>query len=278
MSLTFRCFIVEFLPDVSALRLHTARREVSVMLGSLAIFICICDVAFPALMLYIVYPFSRRASVFFSNWISTHCARIIFAIFSMYRKFHFLKDTESLSLLPGQYMVISNHQSLFDIVVYLNFLGGKRTRFVAKDALAKVPMVGKMLKSQGHCVIPRQKNPSYSMYAIERFARRAVEDNFIPVIFPEGTRSRNGEVGHFYSAGFRRLAEASGLPIAVCALDGGWKIAKFNLSLKNLYNISYHVKVLKVFESPASKNEEIKILEESRALIESQLAAWRALP
>ena len=97
--------------------------------------------------------------------------------------------------------MISNHQSLFDIVAYLKYFGGKKTRFVAKDTLGSVPMVGKMLKTQGHCMIPRHGSPSVAMSSIDSFASRVLQKKQIPVIFPEGTRTRDGNVGQFYAAG-----------------------------------------------------------------------------
>lgn len=245
------------------------------MLGFLTIFICVCEVAFPVFMLCLVYPFSKKAALFWSDWISTRCARVVPAIFSFYRKFTLECDKRSLSLLPEQYFVVSNHQSFFDIVVYFNFLGGKTTKFVAKDALAKAPMIGKMLKSQGHCIIPRHGNTSKAMYVLEKFGKAAEENKFNPVIFPEGTRSRDGLLGKFYASGFCRIEEITKLPVAVCALDGGLAISKFDLSLKNIYKCVYKVKVLKVFPPPQSREEEKKVLENARSLIEAQLSEWR---
>ena len=48
--------------------------------------------------------------------------------------------------------------------------------------------------------------------------------------------------------------------------------------MSNLQNGCYRVKVLKVFDSPKTKEEEVKILEESRILIQKQLEEWRKIP
>ncbi|MBP3365945.1 MAG: 1-acyl-sn-glycerol-3-phosphate acyltransferase [Treponema sp.] len=248
------------------------------MLGFITIFFCFGEVVLPALMLCIVYPFSRKAALFWSDYITCRCARIVFALLSFYRKFHFLGDRESLALLPAQFSVVSNHQSLFDIVVYLKYFGGTRTRFVAKDSLSSVPMVGKMLRSQGHCMIPRRGSPSVAMTAIDRFSRRVIQNNQIPVIFPEGTRSKDGKLGTFYAAGFRRLSESARLPVAVCALDGGWKISSLGSIITSLHRGAYRVKVLRVFPCPQSKEEEKHVLHEAARLIQEQLDKWRSLP
>ena len=79
--------------------------------------------------------------------------------------------------------------------------------------------------------------------------RKLLKNNQIPILFPEGTRTRDGNVGKFYSAGFRKLNESTGLPIVACALDGGWEIRDIKKIMKKKKNGSYRVKVLKIYET-----------------------------
>ena len=124
-------------------------------------------------------------------------------------------------------------------------------------------------------MIPRKGSPSVAMKAIDRFAVSSLSNNHIPVLFPEGTRGRDGNLKSFYSAGFRRLVEGTKLPVAVCVLDGGWKISNLNSIIRNLKKGTYRVKVLKVYDAPKDKEEEKKILEESKILMQTQLDEWR---
>ena len=231
---------------------------------------------FPTFMITLTYPLSHKWALFWSNYITTHTDRVFFAILRYYRGFNFLADRSMFKDLPKQFMVVSNHQSLVDIVVHLLYFQGREVRFVAKDALGNVPMVGKMLKSQGHCMIPRKGGASIAMKALSDFGQRVMQKNQIPVIFPEGTRSKDGNLGTFYAAGFRRLEETVRLPVVVCALDGGWRLSKFDQFFRNLKRGAYKVKVLKVFDAPQNKEEEKLILEESKNLIQKQLDEWRA--
>lgn len=250
------------------------------MLSVITMILVLGAIAFPTFMLSLSYPFSRKLALFWSNYITTHTDRLVFAIMRYYRGFRFLGGKDNISELPDQFLVLSNHQSLMDIVVYLVYFGkmGKEVRFVAKDDLKKVPMVGKMLHSQGHCMIPRKGGASIAMKHLEQFGCRVMEKNQIPVIFPEGTRSKDGKLKEFYSAGFRRILQYTHIPVAVCALDGGWKLSKLGDLFRNLKKGAYRVKVLKVYDAPASKDEEKMILEEAHSLIESQLDKWRKLP
>lgn len=126
-------------------------------------------------------------------------------------------------------------------------------------------------------MIPRKGQYMVAMKRIEEFGKRVLKRNQIPILFPEGTRTKTGDVGKFYSAGFRKLNETTKLPIAVCALDGGYQIRDLSHVMRKLKNGCYRVKVLKVYPSPSTREEEAKILSESRLLIQEQLDKWRAL-
>ena len=176
-------------------------------------------------------------------------------------------------------MIISNHQSLIDIPCYMNFLRDKELRFVAKDNLSRhIPLVSEMLRSQEHCMVPRRGSPMVAMKTMETFSKKVTANGWIPVLFPEGTRTRDGNVGKFYSAGFRKLCETTNLPVVVCALDGGYQIREIRTIMTNLKNGSYRVKILKIYDAPSTKEEQALILEESRNMIQNQLDEWRKLP
>ena len=132
-----------------------------------------------------------------------------------------------------------------------------------------------MLKTGDHCIVKRHNSPSQAMMAVDKFAVRVKEKNYLPVIFPEGSRSKDGAVHTFHSAGFRRFLNKEPLPVAVCALDGGYSVSSLKQFFKRIRGEGYRVKVLKVFPPPTTKEEQLKVLEEGKALIEEQLKIWR---
>jgi len=224
----------------------------------------------------IVYPISKKLCIKISDYIVKKCAPRVFAILDCYKHFKFIGDMESKKQLPEQFIIISNHQSLIDIPLFMVFMPEKDLRFVAKDALGRhVPLVSEMLRAHEHCIIPRKGSPSVAMKEIEKFGERVVKRNQIPVLFPEGTRSKDGSLGSFYAAGFRKLTGSAHLPVAVCALEGGWKINNLKNIFTNLSNGAYHVKVLKVYPAPETKEEQVAILDEAKILIQNQLDEWR---
>lgn len=237
---------------------------------------CICLVAGPSILNIICYPFSKKACIKISDYIVRRCAPGLFAILKVYKKFKCSFTREKDEKLPEQFLVISNHQSLFDIPVYMTFFPEHNVRFVAKDTLSRhIPLVSEMLRAHEHCMIPRTGGAGKAMKTIEDFGKRVIERKQIPILFPEGTRSKDGDLRTFYSAGFRKLIETTKLPVVVCALDNGYKINDLKHIFENISRIDYKCKVLKVFPCPESKEEQVKLLEESKNLIQAQLDEWR---
>lgn len=225
------------------------------------------------------YPVSRKLGLKISHYISHTLAIRLFSIMKCYKNFHYWDYKESKNNLPEQFILITNHQSLLDIPVYMRFMPEKELRFVAKDALSRhVPLVSEMLRCEQHCMISRKPGSVDALNQLRKFGKRIANSNHIPVIFPEGTRTRDGNVGPFHLNGFLVLAEETKLPVVVCAIDGGWELRDLKQFLGNLNNGFYRVKVMKVFDSPNSRDESIKILEEGKQLIQTQLEEWRKLP
>ena len=242
--------------------------------------LCLFSMVIPASIANIfIYPVSKKLSLRISDYISRVLAPRLFAILYTYRHFHFWGYEDKLKELPENFIIIANHQSLLDIPVFMNFLRGREVRFIAKDTLGRhIPLVSEMLRAQNHCLVPRKAKPMEAMRYISDFGKRVVEKNQIPILFPEGSRTRDGNVGKFFSAGFRQLSESTGLPVAVCVLDGGWRLRDLRKLVTNLKYGCYRVKVLRVYDSPKTKEDCNKILEESRVLMQQQIEYWRQMP
>lgn len=218
----------------------------------ITIFSCIILLSLPAFLNIVFYPFSKKICVKISDFIVKHCAPLMFSILKVYKNFRLSYSKDNFEKLPGQFLVISNHQSLFDIPIFMTFFREFNVRFVAKDSLARhIPLVSEMLRSHEHCMVPRKGGAGKAMRTIESFSRRVMERRQIPVLFPEGTRSRDGSLGTFYSAGFRKIAEVTKLPVVACCLDNGYKINDLVHIFENISHINYKVRILKIYPAPA---------------------------
>jgi 1-acyl-sn-glycerol-3-phosphate acyltransferase len=114
------------------------------------------------------------------------------------------------------FVVMSNHQSLYDIPALFCALPG-RIRMVAKSELFKVPIWGKAMLAAGFIRIDRSDHDR--AVASLREANHRLKDGTRVWIAPEGTRSPTGELGVFKGGGFR-LALETGARILPVAIDG----------------------------------------------------------
>ena len=114
------------------------------------------------------------------------------------------------------YVVVSNHQSLFDIIVLYGWLGID-FRWVMKQELRSVPGLGAACAALGHIYIDRSNHQA----AVESInaARERITGGTSVLFFPEGTRSNDNRMRPFKKGAFR-FAVDTGLPILPVTVDG----------------------------------------------------------
>jgi len=119
---------------------------------------------------------------------------------------------EGLENIPRDRPVLyaSNHSSMFDIWALLATLPGS-VRFVAKRELFRIPLLGRAMLAVGHVPIDRAARKK-AFEAYDEAARTIQRGTSSIGVFPEGTRSRTGELLPFKNAPFG-LAIAAQVPI-----------------------------------------------------------------
>jgi 1-acyl-sn-glycerol-3-phosphate acyltransferase len=203
--------------------------------------------------------------------------RHIFGLMKTYRGVSLEFENRSGRELPDRFLLVANHQSLMDIPACIALFPERRVRFVAKRELGNgIPFVSLILRSQGHALVERKGDATRSMRSLLRFARRCNRERTCPVIFPEGTRSRDGEVGVFHTAGVRKILDATPLPLVVAVFEGGWRLAKLKDTLLNLKGSRLRIRVLSVTPVLTAKKEVLDALARAREEIAAGLAEMRA--
>ena len=116
--------------------------------------------------------------------------------------------------LSSTYVVMSNHQSHYDIPLLYYVLGG-RMRMVAKTELFSVPLFGRAIREAGMIEVDRANHPC--AIAGLNTAKKQLEAGTHIWIAPEGTRSETGELLPFKKGGFVLALdmEAPILPITI---------------------------------------------------------------
>jgi 1-acyl-sn-glycerol-3-phosphate acyltransferase len=113
------------------------------------------------------------------------------------------------------YVFVSNHQSIYDIPVLFASLP-YQLRIIAKSSLGNFPFLGWHLRRTGHMLVDR-RNPD--RVAVFRWASRLTSNGLSLIVFPEGTRSRDGRVGRFKGGSFHVALQAE-LPIVPLSVVG----------------------------------------------------------
>ena len=122
---------------------------------------------------------------------------------------------------PGQsYVFVSNHQSMFDVWLIYGWLP-VIFKWLMKAELRKVPFVGTACKAAGHIYVDR-KNPKAALESMEN-VKKQLKDGICTVIFPEGTRTKDGQVGRFKRGAFQIALDLK-LPIIPISLSGCYDV------------------------------------------------------
>jgi len=114
------------------------------------------------------------------------------------------------------YVVVANHQSLYDVFVLYGFLGID-FKWVMKQDLRRVPGLGIGCEKVGHIFVDRS-NRQAALASIKA-AQSKISNGTSVVFFPEGTRSRDGALRQFKKGAFRFALDLN-LPILPVTIVG----------------------------------------------------------
>ncbi len=125
-------------------------------------------------------------------------------------------------------IIVANHQSLHDIYPLTWYMRKHHPKFISKIELGKgIPSVSYNLRHGGAALIDR-KNPRQSLPALMKFGEYIEKNKRAAVIFPEGTRSKNGVPKPFQTKGleilFKKIPSALIVPISI---NNSWKMYKY---------------------------------------------------
>ncbi len=114
---------------------------------------------------------------------------------------------------PG--ILISNHQSMIDILTYLSL--SSRILILTKNWVWNNPVYGLLVRFCGHINI----SPGYEH--VNDIIQKRISEGCSVLVFPEGSRSPDGQIKRFHKGGFY-LAQQLQLPVHLFLIHGPWKI------------------------------------------------------
>jgi 1-acyl-sn-glycerol-3-phosphate acyltransferase len=153
--------------------------------------------------------FEKRG--YFAHWCARTWSRLILLTTGV------TVDVAGLEKLEAgkTYVFVANHQSIYDIPVLFWSLPFQ-LRIIAKESLGNFPFLGWHLRRTGHMLVDRHRPDRARIFG---WAQRLTSNGLSLIVFPEGTRSRDGRVARFKGGSFYLALEA-GLPVVPISVVG----------------------------------------------------------
>ncbi len=198
----------------------------------------------------VCYPFDPK------RWVVHNLSRMMCYIFFFCFRWMWRYKISGLENLDpnGKYVIMMNHNAMMDVpTLYFTPLD---FRWVSKRQVFQIPFFGQLLVLHGDIAIERG-NPAKAMKLVMQRGLKWLNRDVSVSIFPEGTRSKTGDIGRFKSGGFRlaKEAEVEILPVVV-------KGTRYLLNKNGTLNVGrkIEIEVLPPVSKERVKNTDMKIL------------------
>ena len=166
------------------------------------------------------------------------------------------------------FVIAANHQSQYDIFILYGWLNTD-FKWVAKQELRRLPFVGLAMDKMGHIFIDRS-NQREAINSLEA-ARNKISDGISVIFFPEGTRTKTGEIGAFKKGAFKMALdlELPVLPVSIIGTRDIMPTNSFDLRPGQVKMIIHPAIEIKPYRNDA--NGVIKLMTETRAVIAASI-------
>jgi 1-acyl-sn-glycerol-3-phosphate acyltransferase len=204
-----------------------------------------------AALFVLLFPFDRKRKV--QHLFSRFIAAQYFSVLLLCKVV--VKGREHV--VKGQpYVIASNHQSMLDIMLLYNV--PLYFKWVSKREVYRMPLVGQLLWMHGDVCIKRggPKSARKMMRDCSAFLKQRISI----MIFPEGTRSKSGQVGRFKEGAFV-LAKSNSVPILPVVIEGTRSFSNGNGGWCNARQL-FQVAILPPISAEEVATTDVKALQE----------------
>lgn len=163
-------------------------------------------------------------------------------------------------------IVVMNHQSVLDIPIVLSEVRGPAALIPVRTRYRRgIPGISPYLRAAPFPFIGQTRATLESDLAeMERAGDRLASGEVTIALFPEGHRTRNGDIAPFMAAGLKRLIARSSRPVYCFVGDGMWQVRTFADAMSSLSGTRVDVRVLGPFTPPAQASEIPRFIESLR--------------
>ena len=179
---------------------------------------------------------AHKKSVDYLNFMLLRCTNLVGTRYTFENKDWIPKNVPLI--------FVSNHQSMYDIIAMIWYLRDFHCKFVSKKELGQgIPSVSYNLRHGGSVLIDR-KDPKQAIPMIKGLSEYIEKHQRSAVIFPEGTRSKDGKPKEFAQSGLKILCKyAPSAFVVPITINNSWKMVKFGffpLGLGNHLTFTVH--------------------------------------
>ena len=139
------------------------------------------------------------------------------------------------------YVFVANHQGSFDIFLIYGFLG-RNFKWMMKHELRQIPLVGLACQAAHHIFV--DKRGASKLRATYEQARQTLRDGMSLVVFPEGSRTFDGQMTAFQRGAFL-LADEMQLPVVPLTINGSFHVKP---RTKDYYWVFWHPMTLTIHD------------------------------
>ena len=163
---------------------------------------------------------AHKKSVSVLNWFIMRCTNVLGTRYTFRNQQQLPTDRPLI--------IVTNHQSMYDIPPIIWYMRMYHPKFVSKIELGKgIPSVSYNLRHGGSALINR-KAPKQSIAELQKLGKYIETNNRSAVIFPEGTRSRNGVPKPFRTTGLKvMMKNAPSALIVPISINNSWKLLRY---------------------------------------------------
>lgn len=176
---------------------------------------------------------------------------------------------------PGV-LILMNHQSLFDIPIIVATVDPGYLRIVTRDRYARwVPVISHLVRLYQYPVVNPLAKAGMLRSMVKKLMQAARTSEVPLAVFPEGTRTKDGEIGPLKTKGLGMVLRARPWKVYVLVIDGFWQTAKLKDLVGGMSAIRGKIELAGVLEWSDPKADPGPFAEEVRALMVGRLKAMR---
>jgi 1-acyl-sn-glycerol-3-phosphate acyltransferase len=171
-----------------------------------------------------------------------------------------------------------NHQSVLDILLVVKSVADGYPRIVTRARYGRfIPLISHLVRLYQYPTVDPTANPREVLKMARAMAREAWDSDVPIAIFPEGTRTKDGEIGSFRKRGLAKVLKGRPWTVYVFVVDGYWKKSHVKDFLADLSRLEGRVEHAATLEWTDPDLDSGPFISKVRDIMSAHLAEMRSV-